>query len=110
MPSAIPPESEIAAFAEAAGYVDAQGRYTAPRPVLAAGAVEWAAEKARAAEAAEVSTARRLIAFYKDMTAELVTLGYAEGTAESNARDIMKSLAPALVRREGLKLSGDPHP
>lgn len=110
MPSAIPPDDEIQRFAELTGKVDAQGRYTAPRAQLVAGAVAFREDQAQGRERRRESTAARLVAFRDDMTAELLAAGEFDGYAKSNAHDIMKSLAPALVRREGLKLKGDPHP
>lgn len=110
MPSAIPPESEIAAFAEAAGHVDAEGRYTAPRAQLIKGTLEYRDELAKSTQSNPDATARRLVAFRQELVDELEADGVELAEAKAMARDIMSSTAQALVRRSGLHLQGDPHP
>ncbi|WP_343466443.1 hypothetical protein AAI421_13405 [Rhodococcus aetherivorans] len=107
---ATPTEDEIRAFAKKIGEADERGNYDPrKRSRLAAGALQYRAELAKEAAAAELeapvglSTAEQLIQFERELR------GSAFGPDGVTA--IVVAVAGALVRREGLSLreEGTPH-
>lgn len=94
MNNGLPTEAEVAAFARATNAYDEDGRCKVSRAQLVKGTQLWLQGRAEAEEHARTSTARFLVQFEADLIAE--------GVDEASAREIMKSTAPALVRRTGL--------
>lgn len=100
---ALPNEDEIRAFAEKVGQVDANGKYTAPRSKLAAGAQKYRAELERESETEQVeTTAQKLVRFLAEVKDELK----ANGREGIDTEEFITAVAPALIRREGLHLKG----
>lgn len=94
----LPTEDEIRHFAEEIGAVDESGRYTQPRNKLAAGALEYRRELAKRADEQPDGTTVEQIARFE---AELRAAGY----PPDRARRLSDSIAPALVKRQGLQLN-----
>ena len=93
-----PSEAEIHSFAKKIGAVDEGGNYTEPRSRLAAGALEYRKELAKQAdEQPDGTTAEQLLRLHDEL------LG--EGFARDLAYDLVVSIAPALIRRQGLQLN-----
>jgi hypothetical protein len=96
---AVPSEAEIRAFAESIGQVDENGKYTAPRAQLAAGAQKHRELVQQAEKDEQVeTTARRL----SQLDHELLQQGF----GEERTRELVAVIAPALIRRDGLTLKG----
>jgi len=93
-----PSEDEIRDFAKKIGAVDQDGNYTEPRSRLAAGALEYRRELAKQAdEQPDGTTAEQLLRLHDEL------LG--EGFVRDLVYDLVVSIAPALVRRQGLQLN-----
>lgn len=106
----IPDEAAIREYAESIGAINDKGRYMAPRPVLAAGALRAAEDAARTAEIEEAqteivdrpTTAELLAHFKRELVANNLSHGYAVA--------ILGHVAQALVEREGLHLQEEEEP
>lgn len=110
---ATPTEDEIRAFAKKIGEADERGNYDPrKRSRLAAGALQYRAELAKEAAAAELeapvglSTVEQLARFHRE------AIEYGDVPIRQELADaLLVAVAGALVRREGLSLreEGTPH-
>lgn len=99
----MPTEQQIQEFAKKIGAVGPDGFYTEPRNKLAAGTQKWLAELEKKRESAP----DRLLTVVelRQLDDEL-----AEAFDADLARDLLVSMAPALVRRQGLQLKTKGNP
>ncbi|WP_326600498.1 hypothetical protein [Rhodococcus sp. PD04] len=109
-------ESEIRAFAESIGAVDAAGNYTVPRSRLAAGALEYRRELAAADvdddedfDVDTTPTSDRLVAFATELAGSIrLEVDGDDGVAA--IAQIVAHVAGALVERDGLHLRNTKDP
>lgn len=102
--SARPTEEQIHAFAEKIGAIGPDGAYNERRNTLAAGAQKWLEELAKERETSpdRTPTVDELARLHVELRASFVD--------PELARDLLVSMAPALVRRQGLQLKSKGNP
>ena len=103
----MPTEQQIQQFAKEIGAIGPDGFYTEPRNKLASGAQIWLAEKAKKLDAEPEceSTVDALARLHDELIDK-----FDGPLGQQLARDLLVSMAPALVRRQGLQLKSKGNP